>query len=87
MKVQIVKRTQPNGRVSYSIQQKHFLFKWTWVDAWVNSCVEGTTSSFDTLKEAEDHLWLFDGSRTIEEVVKTKTNPLTPTPKSNTTNK
>ena len=70
MKTRIIKRTLPTNKVEYVIQQKHFLFRWWWVDAWVNSwdraaCVD----SFRTLEEAKNNLCRFDGSVCIEEVV------------------
>lgn len=66
-KTRIIKRTNPDGRVRFVIQQKHFLFRWWWVDAWVNcsSC----TDNFDTLEEAQDNLCYFDGTGWKEEVV------------------
>ena len=70
MKARIVKKTFPDGRVCYTIQQKHFLFKWIWVDAWINSSFgAGCQDSFPTLEQARKHLCYFDGAKTkIEEV-------------------
>ncbi len=69
-KVRIVKRTHPSGRVEYVIQQRHFLFRWWWVDAWINSPYGAACrDSFRTLEEAKGNLWLFDGSKPTEEVV------------------
>lgn len=71
-KARIVKRTHPSGRVEYVIQQRHFLFKWWWVDAWINlSDVARYTCqySFPTLQQAKDNLWQFDGSKPTEQVV------------------
>ncbi len=68
-RVRIVKR-EFGGRITYEIQQKHFLFKWMWVDAWVNS-MDGTAwSTFYTLQEARDNLYLFDGTKPKETVIK-----------------
>jgi len=68
-KVRIVKRTGVDGRIQYIIQQKHFLFYWGWVDAWLNSsCGASCKDYFDTFKEAEDNLCYFDGSAHIDEV-------------------
>ena len=68
-KVRIVKRTF-NGHSSFVIQQKHFLFRWHWVDAWINSSSGAyCTDSFGSLEEAKDNLYLFDGTRATEEVV------------------
>ena len=70
MKVRIVERTNVNGRIEYVIQQKHFLFKWQWVDAWVNSIAGAACrDSFDTLAEAELNLCYFDGSTCKDKVV------------------
>ena len=52
MKARIVKKTNVDGRVVFVIQQRHFLFRWWWVDAWVNHSVY-TTDSFSTLEEAK----------------------------------
>ena len=66
----IVKRTAPNGTVTFTIQQKHFLFRWWWVDAWVNSW-EGAAcqDTFYSMEDALKHLPYFNGSGGTEEVV------------------
>ncbi len=68
--VRIVRRITPSGSVSYVIQQKHFLFRWWWVDAWINS-MDGAMcqDSFNTLGEAKANLCWFDGTFYSEEVV------------------
>lgn len=70
-KSRIVERTYPNGKIAYVIQQKHFLFKWLWVDAWINSC-DGAScrDNFSTLEEARKHLCYFDGTKISEKVIK-----------------
>jgi hypothetical protein len=69
-KTRIIKRTSPDGSVSYVIQQKHFLFFWTWVDAWINSSAGAScTDSFSSLEEAQENLCYFNGSKFKEEVV------------------
>ena len=69
-RARIIKR-EFGSRITYEIQQKHFLFKWIWVDAWVNS-MEGAAcqSTFYTLQEARDNLYLFDGTKPKETVIK-----------------
>jgi len=70
-KHRIIRRTFPNGRVEYVIQQKHELFRWWWVDAWINSSAGACcTDSFDSLKEAQNNLCYFDGSKCIEEIIR-----------------
>lgn len=69
-KVRIVKETNVDGRVQYVIQQKHWLFRWCWVDASINSidyvnCID----YFDTLEKAKKHLCYFDGSKGKSKVV------------------
>jgi len=60
MKTRIVKRKYVDGRVSYVIQQKHFLFRWWWVDAWVNSMAGAACQdTFDSLKKAKKNLCYF----------------------------
>ena len=74
MECRIIKRTHPyQGRVTYVIQQKHHLFRWQWVDAWLNS-IDGADclDSFGSLEEAQENLCLFDGSKCKEKVVLTK---------------
>lgn len=72
IKCRIIERTRPDGVVKYVIQQKHFLFRWLWVDAWVNSSVGAAClDSFYTLEEAEKHIVYFNGSRCKNKVVKT----------------
>lgn len=70
MKTRIIKRTSCNGRIRYIIQQKHFLFRWWWVDAWINS-FDGAwcTDDFDTLEEAKANLCYFNGTGCQETVV------------------
>ncbi len=65
-KARIIKRTHPSGRVEYVIQQRHWLFRWWWVDAWVGS---SCWSSFSTLDQAKLNLWMFDGSKPVDQVV------------------
>jgi len=67
-KVRIVERKYPDGRISYVIQQKHMLFRWWWVDAWMN-CDVNCIDSFSSLAEAKKNLCYFDGSRASEKVV------------------
>lgn len=70
MKCRIVKKTYLDGRISFVIQQKHFLFRWLWVDAWINSSSGAACRDyFPTLEEAERNLCYFDGSKTKIEVV------------------
>lgn len=68
-KARIIKREYPDGSTMYVIQQKHFLFRWWWVDAWVN-CGVDVTDSFETLEEAENKLLWFDGTNVKETVIK-----------------
>ena len=69
-KVRIIKRTNPDGRINYVIQQKHDLFRWWWVDAWINSlCGASCRDSWATLDEAKKCLCYFDGSKSREEVM------------------
>lgn len=70
MKVRIIKRTLVDKRITFVIQQKHFILKWLWVDAWTNNpsgaaCVD----SFGSLDEAVSNLCYFDGSSCHDEVV------------------
>jgi hypothetical protein len=67
-KVRIIERTFPDGRVEYTIQQRHFLFFWWWVDAWVNSDVS-TIDSFSSLAEAQKNLCYFDGTKYVEKII------------------
>ena len=69
-KVRIVEKTYPGGYVEYVIQQKHFLFRWWWVDAWMNR-IDGASCQdyFSTLDEAKKHLCYFDGSKSTQRVV------------------
>lgn len=69
-KVRIIERTLPCGQVKYIIQQKHFLFRWWWVDAWINS-LSGAwcEDDFDSLSEAVENLCYFDGTPIKEKVI------------------
>ena len=62
-KIRILKTTNEcDGSSSYTIQEKHFLFRWWWVDAWINSW-DGAmcTDTFSTLEEAKKNLCYFNG--------------------------
>lgn len=68
-KTRIIERINVDGRKEYVIQQKHFIFRWWWVDAWINSwdgayCVD----SFSSLEEAKKNLCYFDGSKTTDKI-------------------
>lgn len=71
MKQRIIRRTFGDGRVSFVIQQTHFLFWWWWVDAWVNSrdganCID----SFGTLEEAKINFRYYKDNVVKEEIMK-----------------
>jgi len=68
-RARIIKRTMPNGRVVYVIQQRHSLFRWWWVDAWFNSLGEMCDDQYVSLKMAQENLCWFDGTKIKEEVV------------------
>lgn len=69
-KVRIIQRTMPSGRVEYTIQQRHFVFFWWWVDAWMNSGSGASCKdTWNTLEEAQKNLCYFDGTKIIEKVV------------------
>lgn len=68
-KVRIVKRTAPDGRVQYIIQQKHFMFFWWWVDAWINSGSVWTKDDFNTVEEAQANLCYFDGTESTDKII------------------
>lgn len=70
MKVRIIERTSPNGSKTFVIQQRHFLFRWLWVDASFNSW-DGAAceDSFYTLERAKQMLCFFDGTLVREKVV------------------
>ena len=70
MKVRIIERVAPDGRAEYVIQVRHFLLRWQWVDAWLNSW-EGAAcrDSFATLDEAQRNLCFFDGTPCVERLM------------------
>ena len=75
VKCRIVKRTHVDGEISYIIQQKHFWFRWWWVDAWVNSLLSADCKdNFDSLEEAQQNLCYFDGSSCRDEVIQEEAN-------------
>jgi hypothetical protein len=67
-KARIIKRTMPDGRVKFTIQQKHFLFFWWWVDARINDHIL-TIDTFSTLEEAKKELCWFDGTKVKQEII------------------
>ena len=69
MKVRIIRRTEVDGRIVFVIQQKHFLFRWWWVDAWINSVAgAATVDYFNSIERAQENLCYFDGTK-VREVV------------------
>lgn len=69
-KCRIIERTNVDGSINYIIQQKHFLFFWLWVDAWVNnSSGASCNDSFSSLDEAKKNLCFFDGKKVKERVI------------------
>ena len=69
-KVRIIKRTYPDGSIRFVIQQRHYLLRLIWVDAWIN-CLAGACcqDSFSTFEEAEKNLCYFDGTKAQDEIV------------------
>jgi hypothetical protein len=68
--VRIVERTNAKGQLSFVIQQKHFVFRWQWVDAWINSVAGAScTDSFCTLATAKENICQFDGTKHHDNVV------------------
>lgn len=68
MKARIIETTLPNGGKSYTIQQRHFLFFWWWVPAWVNS-IPSIQDTFNSLEEANKNLCFFDGTKIKQKIV------------------
>ena len=67
----IIERTAPDGSKTFVIQQRHFLFRWWWVDAWINSAAGAACNdSFPTLEAAENMLCFFDGTPVTERVMR-----------------
>lgn len=75
IKARIVERIFPDGSKKYVIQQKHFLFRWIWVDAWVNSLSGANCQdSFSTLEQAQNNLCWFNGTPYINYVIQISKN-------------
>lgn len=70
-KARIREYTSVDGSKSYTIQQRHFLFFWWWVPAWVNSSMGASapTDTFKTLEEAQANIKYFDGSKGTERII------------------
>lgn len=68
-KTRIIKTVHLDGSESFTIQQKHFIFFWLWVNSWINSSSAWTQDTFKTLDEAKDNLKYFDGSKPYKEIV------------------
>ena len=66
-KVKIVKITY-GGITYYQIKQRHFIFFWWWVPAWVNSSLRASAppDTFETLEEAQKNMYHYDGTKAIE---------------------
>jgi hypothetical protein len=66
----IIKTTMPDGRIEFTIQQKHSIFFWWWVDAWINSSAGASCiDTFSTLEEAKKNLCYFDGTKIKQEII------------------
>ena len=65
----IVEKELPSGTIVYTIQQKHWLFKWLWCDASYNMMFPYVQTTFSNLSEAKDNLCWFDGTKTKERVI------------------
>lgn len=70
LKTRIIERINVDGVKTFVIQQRHFLFRWWWVDAWVNS-IDGAScqDEFSTLEEAKNNLCYFDNTKVKEKIV------------------
>lgn len=69
MKARIIEVTRVNGEKVWTIQQKHFLFWWKWVNAWINSSSGAACQdTFYSLEEAQKHLCYFDGTKPTHKV-------------------
>jgi hypothetical protein len=69
-KARIVERTLPDKTKIYVIQQRHFLFCWLWVDAWINSLLGPICQdSFYSLEEAKNNLCYFDGTSAKDRII------------------
>jgi len=69
LKARIIKRSHGKQTI-FQIQQRHFIFFWWWVPAWVND-INGAAApqdTFKTLKEAQDNMCHFDGSKPVETI-------------------
>ena len=68
--LRIIERIGVDGRYSYVIQQKHWLFPSWWVDACMNSWdFAGCQDTFRNLDDAKAHLCYFDESKPTETVI------------------
>lgn len=68
--VRIVERTHLDGSVKYVIQTRFWFFRWRWADA--GREYEYAQDTFPSLKEAQENICHFDGSRHTDRVVYTK---------------
>lgn len=68
-KLRIIERQNAWAEIQYVIQEKHFLFKWFWVDASINSIdYAGCVDSFATLEEARSNIYKFSDT-SIDRVI------------------
>lgn len=69
MKSRIVEISYPSGAVAYQIQQRHFLFFWWWVPAWMNSGDPYVQDTFKNLDDAKSTLALYNGPKKRTRVI------------------
>lgn len=69
MKARLVEIIYPDGTKAYQIQQRHFLFRWWWVPAWVNSWDPYIRDTFTSLDDAKSTLALYNGPKKRTRVI------------------
>jgi hypothetical protein len=67
-RTRIVEVTDVMGEKTYVIEQRHFLFRWWWVNASINYLCD-CQDTFRTLDAAQRNLPYFDGTKATMRVV------------------
>ena len=52
-----IRKNEFNGKVTYTVEQLHGAFRWSWTDAWVNSSAGAyAIDTYNRLEEAQNHV-------------------------------
>ena len=65
-----IRKNEYGGKITYTVEQLHDVFRWSWTDAWVNS-IDGAAANdtYNTLEEAQEHLGWLTGKNKVQHTI------------------